>query len=156
MSIMHTKFLQSHTVYGSIIRVGIMAIRNMYVICCRFQKEEELREREALMSMKFEANDADTSIMIDHELRHHSHLNDANRGMDDLLSSGTGILSNIREQRVTLKGAHKKILDVANTLGLSNTVLRLIERRTYQDKFILYGGMIITCVIMFLVWKYLT
>ena len=63
---------------------------------------------------------------------------------------------NLREQRSTLKGAHRKILDIANTLGLSNTVMRLIERRTYQDRFILYGGMITTCLIMFILWKYLT
>ena len=73
-----------------------------------------------------------------------------------MLNSGSNILNNLKEQRVTLKGAHKKILDVANTLGLSNTVMRLIERRTSQDKFILYGGMIFTCVIMFLIWKYFT
>ena len=92
--------------------------------------------------------------MIDHALQHNSKLTDAHKGMDELLVSGGSVLSNLREQRVTLKGAHKKILDIANTLGLSNTVLRLIERRTTQDKFILYGGMILSVIIMFLIWKY--
>ena len=46
------------------------------------------------------------------------------------------------------------MLDIVNKLGLTNTVMRLIEKRTYQDKFILFGGMIVTCVIMFLLWKY--
>jgi Golgi SNAP receptor complex protein 2 len=55
---------------------------------------------------------------------------------------------------MTLKGAHKRMLDIVNKLGLTNTVMRLIEKRTYQDKFILFGGMIVTCVIMFLLWKY--
>lgn len=66
------------------------------------------------------------------------------------------MMSNLREQHSALKGAQRKILDVANTLGLSNTVLRLIERRAYQDKYVLFGGMILSCVIMWLVWKYLT
>lgn len=73
-----------------------------------------------------------------------------------MLSSGSAILGNLREQRGTLKGAQKKMLDVMNYLGLSNTVLRLIEKRSHQDKFILYGGMVVCCIIMFLVWKYLT
>ena len=109
------------------------------------------------MSRRFTANDsADTSIMIDAALQHNNAMYNAHRGMDDMLSSGSTILGNLREQRSTLKGAQKKILDVMNYLGLSNTVLRLIEKRAYQDKFILYGGMIVCCIIMFLVWKYLT
>ncbi|XP_013152642.1 Golgi SNAP receptor complex member 2 isoform X3 [Falco biarmicus] len=56
----------------------------------------------------------------------------------------------------TTNGTHKKILDVANMLGLSNTVMRLIEKRALQDKYFMIGGMILTCVIMFLVVQYLT
>ena len=127
------------------------------ILNCRYQREEEDREREALMSRRFTANDsADTSIMIDAALQHNNAMHSAHRGVDDMLSSGSAILGNLREQRSTLKGAQKKILDVMNYLGLSNTVLRLIEKRAHQDKFILYGGMILCCVIMFLVWKYLT
>ena len=94
--------------------------------------------------------------MMDHALQQNNSLQNANRDMGDMINSGSNILTNMREQRMTLKGAHKKVLDVANTLGLSNTVLRLIERRSAQDKFILYGGMIFTCILMFLLWKYLT
>ncbi|KAM8989084.1 Golgi SNAP receptor complex member 2 isoform 3-T3 [Guaruba guarouba] len=56
----------------------------------------------------------------------------------------------------TTNGTHKKILDVANMLGLSNTVMRLIEKRAFQDKYFMIGGMILTCVIMLLVVQYLT
>lgn len=55
----------------------------------------------------------------------------------------------------SMQGTHKKMLDVANMLGLSNTVMRLIERRATQDKFIMIGGMLLTCVFMFLVIRYL-
>ncbi|KAG9474414.1 Golgi SNAP receptor complex member 2 isoform X2 [Eleutherodactylus coqui] len=56
----------------------------------------------------------------------------------------------------TTNGTQKKILDVANMLGLSNTVMRLIEKRAFQDKVVMIGGMLLTCVVMFLVFKYLT
>lgn len=92
--------------------------------------------------------------MIDHALKHNDSLGNANREMDNLLGSGHSVLENLKEQRNTLKSAHKKVLDLMNTLGISNTVMRLIERRTYQDKFILYGGMIFTCVIMLITIKY--
>lgn len=125
------------------------------VIHRRMLREQEIREREELLSKKFSANEQNTAIMIDHALQHNTSLQNAHRGMDELLGSGSSILTNLREQKVSLKGAHKKILDIANTLGLSNSVMRLIEKRTYQDKYVLFGGMLITCVIMILVVKYL-
>lgn len=128
------------------------AMRNMQHR--RYQREEEERAREALMSTNFTANDASTSIHIDAELQHNQGMHNSHKEMDHLLNHGSSIITNLRDQRSMLKGVHKKILDVANTLGLSNTVMRLIERRTTQDKFILYGGMILTLVIMFLVYKY--
>ena len=54
------------------------------------------------------------------------------------------------------QGTQKKILDIANMLGLSNTVMRLIEKRAFQDKYFMIGGMLLTCAVMFLVVQYLT
>ncbi|XP_036380382.1 Golgi SNAP receptor complex member 2 [Megalops cyprinoides] len=122
----------------------------------RYMREAQEREREELMTRTFTTNDADTSIPIDDTLQFNSSLHSAHRGMDELLGSGSGILDGLRDQRGTLKGTHKKMLDVANMLGLSNTVMRLIEKRAFQDKFIMMGGMLVTCVVMFLVIRYLS
>ncbi|XP_067142368.1 Golgi SNAP receptor complex member 2 [Centruroides vittatus] len=130
------------------------ALRNFQLK--RLNVEQQQRDREELLSRRFTPNDQATSIMIDHALQHNNSLNNAHRGVDELIMSGSNVLNNLRDQRGSLKGIHKKILDIANTLGMSNTVMRLIEKRTYQDKFILFGGMFLTCVVMFLVVKYLT
>ncbi|XP_048870745.1 Golgi SNAP receptor complex member 2 [Brienomyrus brachyistius] len=122
----------------------------------RYVREVQERERDELMARTFTTNDADTSISIDETLQFNTNLNDAHKGMDDLLSSGSSILDGLRDQRSTLKGTHKKMLDVANMLGLSNTVMRLIEKRAFQDKFIMIGGMLVTCIVMVLVIKYLS
>ena len=74
--------------------------------------------------------------------------------MDDMIFTGNAVLDNLREQRMTLKGAHRKLMDVANTLGLSNTTMRLIENRVKEDKWILIGGIVITSVIVFFVIIY--
>ena len=76
--------------------------------------------------------------------------------MDDLLNHGQTILETLRDQRGMMKGIRKKMLDVASMLGMSNTVMRLIERRSETDKYVLFGGMIVTCVIMYIVVKYFT
>jgi Golgi SNAP receptor complex protein 2 len=83
-------------------------------------------------------------------------LQNANRGIDDMLQSGAGILENLRDQRMTIKGAHRRLYDIANTLGLSNTTMRLIERRAYQDKFILFSGMVLTLIVIGLIIVYCT
>ncbi|XP_065834800.1 Golgi SNAP receptor complex member 2-like [Oscarella lobularis] len=120
-------------------------------------REQEEKDREELLSRRFTTNSSsETSIMIDHSLQHNRSLTNANQGLDELLNSGTNILTGLRDQGSTLKGVQKRVLDIANTLGLSNTVMRLISRRAAQDKWILFGGMIVTCIIMYLVVKYLT
>lgn len=123
----------------------------------RYTKEQELQEREELLSRKFTTNDqSETSIFMDHTLQQNTSLHNAHNNMDELIGSGGNILTNLRDQRTTLKGAHKKVLDIANSLGMSTTVLRLIERRGTQDKYILFAGMIITCIVIFFVIRYVS
>uniref|UniRef100_A0A0B6ZUA4 Golgi SNAP receptor complex member 2 n=1 Tax=Arion vulgaris TaxID=1028688 RepID=A0A0B6ZUA4_9EUPU len=121
----------------------------------RYMREQEDYEREALLTRPFTTNEQDTSIMIDPALRHHTKLNDSNKHMDNLMAHGDSILTSLREQRLTLKGAHRRLLDLTNTLGLTNTVMRLIEKRTGQDKIIMAILMLVCLVFMYLVWKYL-
>ena len=64
---------------------------------------------------------------------------------------GSNVLDNLRSQRKTLKGAHKRILDIGNTLGLSNQTMKLIERRLTEDKYVLFGGMFITLLVIGLI-----
>ncbi|XP_071792173.1 Golgi SNAP receptor complex member 2-like [Asterias amurensis] len=121
----------------------------------QFMKEQEIKDREELLTRRFVANEDNTSILIDQELRHNTSLHDAHRGIDDLLGAGAATIENLRNQRSVLKGTQRRILDVANMLGLSNTVMRLIEKRTSQDTWILFGGMAVTCIIMYLCYVYL-
>eukprot|EP00092_Neocalanus_flemingeri_P004868 GFUD01005239.1.p1 GENE.GFUD01005239.1~~GFUD01005239.1.p1 ORF type:complete len:236 (-),score=62.16 GFUD01005239.1:132-785(-) len=123
-------------------------------------RAQEAQDRELLLSTQFTTNDAgresETSIMIDRALEHQTSLTRTNRYMDDMLGQGASILENLREQRGTLKGAQKKMLDVFNTLGMSNTVIRLIDRRAQGDKYILMGGMLATCVFMWIIVRIFT
>ena len=54
-------------------------------------------------------NSGETSIMIDHALQHNSSLQNADRGVSDLLSSGSSILKSLRDQRVTLKVCSQQV-----------------------------------------------
>ena len=75
--------------------------------------------------------------------------------MSNAVFTGSATLDQLKNQRGSLKGVRKRMLDIGNTLGLSSTVIRMIDKRGTQDKWIVYGGMILTCIIMFLSVKYL-
>ncbi|XP_026395265.1 membrin-11-like isoform X1 [Papaver somniferum] len=70
--------------------------------------------------------------------------------LEDAYSTGVAILSKYAEQRDRLKRAQRKALDILNTVGLSNSVLKLVERRHRVDKWIAYTGMIVTVIIVYL------
>ena len=119
----------------------------------RWVRQTQERERDELLGQTF--TDAYTSIRIDETLQLNTNLFNTHKSIDDLLGSGSSILSGLRDQRGTLKGTQKRMLNVLNMLGLSNTAMRFIERRATQDKFIMIGGMFLVCVFMFLVKWYL-
>uniref|UniRef100_A0A1I8I4J4 t-SNARE coiled-coil homology domain-containing protein n=1 Tax=Macrostomum lignano TaxID=282301 RepID=A0A1I8I4J4_9PLAT len=113
-------------------------------------RENEEREREALLRTSFTPNDS-TSVLIDRSLAHNDSLNTANKRVDDMLAQGRSVLDNLGDQRAMLKRAHRGMLGVLNTLGLSGTLMRLIERRGSQDKALFFVGCFVTLLIMFLV-----
>lgn len=113
------------------------------------RRELERNEREQLLNRRFTAN-SETSIDIDHSLQHHNSMLNAHRGIDDMLNHGQNILENIRSQGSRLKGVRKQILDMGNTLGLSNHTMKIIEKRISEDKYVLYIGMVVTLLIIFI------
>jgi Golgi SNAP receptor complex protein 2 len=95
------------------------------------------------------------SMGDDYSVKERGSLMQSHREIDDILSVGSETLSSLRHQRDTLKNTRTKMLDIGNALGMSNTVMRYIEKRASKDKVILYIGMVLFTLMMFLVWYYL-
>lgn len=74
--------------------------------------------------------------------------------VDELLDTGTNVLSQLREQRESFRSFDDRFRSIASNLGMSSTVMRLIERRSYTDKLILFGCMIVFTVFMLAVYFY--
>ena len=53
--------------------------------------------------------------------------------MNDLLAQGSVMLGDLRDQREMIKGFRRKLVDIAGVLGMSGTVMRLIERRQRDE-----------------------
>lgn len=120
----------------------------------RARKEKAAYEREQLFHRKFEPNPEATAINMDYSLQHQTSLQNSNRGIDEMIHTGVNALESLRSQRMTLKGAQRRIMDMANTLGLSNHTMRLIEKRVSEDKYVLIFGMVITILVIIIVIVY--
>lgn len=75
--------------------------------------------------------------------------------VDELLETGTNVLGQLRNQGKTFKSIYERLDHLKSNLGMSNTVMRLIESRSNTDKLILFGGMALFTLFMCLVWYYL-
>lgn len=117
------------------------------------RRQLEKTEREQLLNKRFTSN-SQTMIDIDHSIQHNNSMNNAHQGVDEMLMTGSNVLENLRSQRETIKGAHKRLLDLGNTLGLSNQTMKMIEQRVSEDKYVMIGGMILTLLIIVIVIYY--
>ncbi|KAL8162587.1 hypothetical protein V2J09_014076 [Rumex salicifolius] len=113
----------------------------------RHQKRtQEARERAELLG-RVNGDSSHVLRIFDDEAQAMQSARNSARMMEEAYSSGVAILSKFSEQRERMKGAQRKALDILNTVGLSNSVLRLIERRNRVDTWIKYLGMILTIVV---------
>lgn len=91
----------------------------------------------------------------DFALREHTFLQESERSIDAYIAQGQAALSNLVEQRGILKGTKTRLLDAANTLGLSRETIGWVERRTKQDAWIFGLGATFTLFCFWAIWHYL-
>jgi len=75
--------------------------------------------------------------------------------INNYLAIGQETLSNLVSQKERLKGVQKTTLDMLNYLGISNSLMRSVERRDSVDKWIVYIGMFLILLLLFylLYWR---
>ncbi|KAJ6883175.1 membrin-11-like [Populus alba x Populus x berolinensis] len=112
------------------------------------RRMKEAQERAELLG-RANGDSAHVLRIFDEEAQAMQSVHNSKRMLADSISTGAAILIKYSEQRERLKRAQRKALDVLNTVGLSNAVLRLIERRNRFDRWIKYFGMLITLVILY-------
>lgn len=70
-----------------------------------------------------------SNLREDYALREHDFVHNTDSRLDEFLAQGQAVLSDLKDQRNLLKGTQRRLLDAANTLGLSRNVIGWIERR---------------------------
>lgn len=77
-----------------------------------------------------------------HALREQNFFASTNNALDEYIARGQAVLGDLGSQREMLKNTQKRLYSVANTLGVSGDTIRMIERRTKEDKWIFWAGVI--------------
>jgi len=70
----------------------------------------------------------------------------------DLIASGETSLNNLQQQRQQMGGITGVLFDMGNRLGLTQSTMRIIERRDITDAYLVFGGMIVTILVIYVVW----
>ncbi|KAK3405257.1 hypothetical protein EUGRSUZ_K01520 [Eucalyptus grandis] len=117
------------------------------------QKMMEAKERAELLG-RANGDSAHVLSIFDEEAQAMQSARNSSRMLEESYATGVAILSKYSEQRERLKKAQRRALDILNTVGLSNSVLKLIERRHHVDKWIKYAGMILTLIILYAFWRW--
>ena len=118
------------------------------------RRQVEEQQRRELLERRIGAGSP--VVDVDAEARAARHVHNSKRVLEEAYETGVGIVGSMAGQRERLKATHRKVLDVLNAVGLSDSVLRLAERRQRLDKLLVYGGMLVTLLLVGLLywwWK---
>ncbi|KAI8892990.1 hypothetical protein BC833DRAFT_609906 [Globomyces pollinis-pini] len=123
----------------------------------RLKTEESQRvaaaRRELLLGNQQQMNhrknqDETVSSILSLDEREEKTLNNVSDSIDQYLQIAGNSLQELYDQRSMLKKTQRRLLDAANKLGLSTTIIRFIEQRSKSDQLILYGLIAFSIVMM--------
>uniref|UniRef100_A0A7R9ZYC0 Golgi SNAP receptor complex member 2 n=1 Tax=Pyrodinium bahamense TaxID=73915 RepID=A0A7R9ZYC0_9DINO len=115
-----------------------------------YRKQKEDDDRNKLFDGRQTKKSADDDMQ--YLAKEHRSLRDSSTALDDVIDQGQRILGNLVGQNKILKNARRKLLDAANVMGVSASLVSVIDRRQTADKWLVYGGMVFTLFILFSLW----
>lgn len=78
-----------------------------------------------------------------HALREQNFFAGTNSALDEYIARGQAVLGDLGTQKEMLKNTQKRLYSVANTLGVSGDTIRMIEKRSREDKWIFGAGVVV-------------
>ena len=72
--------------------------------------------------------------------------------VSDLIANGEASYNSLIQQRQGLSGVTRYLGQISDSLGLSNSTMKIIERRDVTDAYFVFGGCVITCIVIYFVW----
>eukprot|EP00523_Entomoneis_sp_CCMP467_P001498 CAMPEP_0168745860 /NCGR_PEP_ID=MMETSP0724-20121128/14838_1 /TAXON_ID=265536 /ORGANISM="Amphiprora sp., Strain CCMP467" /LENGTH=224 /DNA_ID=CAMNT_0008793591 /DNA_START=46 /DNA_END=720 /DNA_ORIENTATION=+ len=79
-------------------------------------------------------------------------LEQSNRMVSQFMEQGSATLSDLQRQRGQMRGIRGRLLDISNSLGLTQSTMRIIERRDITDAYLVAVLMVVTLIVIYFVW----
>ena len=79
---------------------------------------------------------------------------DAESGSMKSVRRSGSMVDELLEQSATLRNVKRKVFSLLDKMGVSSSLLRVIDRRQRLDAILVYGGMFATVLILFIVWMF--
>lgn len=89
------------------------------------------------------------------EMAENGSLSRSSQMVNDYINIGREALTELSSQRERLKGIQTKALDILNFLGFSGQLIKAVEKRDFFDKWIVFIGMALVILIIFVIWWFL-
>ncbi|CAP29216.1 Protein CBR-MEMB-2 [Caenorhabditis briggsae] len=121
-------------------------------------RKKQAEEKEELLKRRFTTNqETRVNLGFDHELNMNEKLKYSDNMLDQMIAQGASIFEDLQQQKFSLLSINKRLHFLTKSLGLSDTTIRLIEKRVREDKKLFYIG--VTCCLIFMFcfyywWQY--
>lgn len=112
---------------------------------------KQQRERNELLTRR-RSRATGTESDMQHLAEEAQSLDQSQFMVGDLLSSGQASLTGLVAQRQQMRGIKQRVFDIGTKLGISNSTMRIIERRDITDAYLVFGGMVVTCIVIYFCW----
>lgn len=113
-----------------------------------------MNNRQELLGHSYQAYDVENGSNVTSLLKESESINNSKSMINNYLSIGQETLSELMSQKDRLKGVHRKVIDMINYLGLSNTLLKSVEKRESFDKWIVYIGMSFILILLLVIYLF--
>lgn len=112
------------------------------------KRDEDLRDREKLLkgSSNPHGSGGDAFAM--------QSVQQSRRGVEEMLDQAAGVLMRMGATKEVLKKTHRSMLELANSVGISDRILKLADRRRKGDAALVCGGMIVLTIIVIILVLY--
>lgn len=81
-------------------------------------------------------------------------LSNTSSRLDEFISIGMSTISDLRSQKSSLKSTQKRLFDATSSLGISQSLMKIIRQRSDQERAIFYIGIICTIIVIIVLWRY--
>lgn len=115
----------------------------------RRQKErDELLTRRKQHSQFASSNERDMTNLADEA----KSWNQSQYMVDDLIANGEASLNSLRLQREKMGGVSRLLGQIDDKLGISNSTMKIIERRDITDAYLIAALSLLTLIIFYFTW----